>query len=114
MVAILFFAALLLVLAITILLRNLPLHWRAALLAGIIALWFWGMAFAVSHYIKFSHIFRHAVGDPAAAAQALADCLTISSAVNSVTVPLLILCSIIFMIHRPRTVPAPATPPAIL
>ena len=112
MVVIFIFAGLLLALAIVILVKNLSLHWRAALLAGIISLWLWGMAFAVSDYVGFSHLVKFAAGDPERASEAMASCFVISDSVNAVTVPLLILCSIIFFIHRPREAVSSANPQA--
>jgi hypothetical protein len=114
MVVIYILAGLLLALAIVILVKNLPLHWRGALLAGIISLWLWGMAFALADYIAFCRLARFAMGAPARGTDAMAGCLVTSTSVNTVTVPLLILCSIIFFIHRPRAVTSPINPPAHL
>ncbi len=101
---------LLLLLAIVVLVKNSSIHLRAALLAGTIALSLWGMAFALSDFVKHCRRMSYGVGDPAAAAQALADSLVLCTVINQVSVPLMILCAIIFFIHRPRDVVKPTNP----
>jgi hypothetical protein len=111
MLVIYIFAGLLLLFAIIILVKNSSIHLRGALLAGTIALWLWGMAFALADYVKHCRLMSFGVGDPAAAAQALADSLVLCTVINQVSVPLMILCAIIFFIHQPRDVVKPANLP---
>lgn len=108
-------AALLLVLAVLILARNLGLHWRGSLLAGILALWLWGMAFTLAHFIDFCrNIGSQGVGDPSQASEAMTQCLVTCASTNMVAVPLMILCSVIFFIHRPRELHATSSTPTSL
>lgn len=94
-------AAAMLVLALMILVRDMGPQWRGALLTGIMALWLWGMAVSLSHFVDFCRLFGSQGTDaPSSASQMITDCLVTCASVNTVTLPLMVLCAIAFFVQR--------------
>ena len=85
-------------------LRKSSLRWRCAALAGIAAIWLWGMALTLSSFLSYCLLVRmKGTGDSAAIAHAVGDFLISAAATQGMTTPLLIAIAVIFFIHKPQT-----------
>ncbi len=93
----------LVLLAVLILVRNLAMHWRGALVAGTLSLWFWGMALAAKkHWVLCLHTGRNGIGDPMKISDMFGDFLIGIAATNLAVFPLVVMTAIILIIHRPK------------
>lgn len=92
-------------LGIAVLTRILPGHWRGALLAGTLALFFWGSAVAVANFIEFSGLINtDGIGDPRISAELLASSLVRAFVACLAVLHLLALNAAVFATAaRPRT-----------